>query len=112
MCLLVLLVMLRLLIGTRLHLLIVGLLSITELLCLSQCLFGMILVTLCYMVLVWRVLRAEPMLSCWPNLLFLFVSYNFLFFFLPWVGCVGLGVFGLIEFSHSLSILRCRLKLL
>ena len=36
-------------------------------------------------------LKAEPMLSCWPNQLFLFVSYNFLFSFLPWVGCVGFG---------------------
>ena len=31
------------------------------------------------------------MLFCWPNLLFLFVSYYLLFFFLPGVGCVGLG---------------------
>ena len=38
-----------------------------------------------------RVSRAEPMLSCWHDLLFLFVSYCFIFFFLPWVGCVGLG---------------------
>ena len=33
--------------------------------------------------------NSVSMLSCWPNLLFLFVSYCFLFFFLPWVGCVG-----------------------
>ena len=32
------------------------------------------------------VLRAEPLLSCWPNLLFLFISYYFIFFFLSWVG--------------------------
>ena len=38
----------------------------------------------------WQVSRAEPMLSCWHDLLF-FVSYCFMFFFLPWVGCVGLG---------------------
>ena len=31
------------------------------------------------------------MLSCWPNLLFLFVFYNFIFFFLPWDRCVGWG---------------------
>ena len=43
------------------------------------------------MVFHWPILRAEPILSSWPNLLFLFVSYYFLFFFLPWVGCVGLG---------------------
>ena len=30
---------------------------------------------------------------------FFFVSYCFIFFFLPWVGCVGLGVFGLIKCS-------------
>ena len=35
--------------------------------------------------------RANPMLSCWPNLIFLFVSHYFLFFNLPWVGCLGLG---------------------
>ena len=33
--------------------------------------------------------RANALL--WPNLLFLFVSYYFLFFFLPRVDCVGLG---------------------
>ena len=60
-----------------------------EPLCLSHCLSGTISVTLYLMVWDWRVLRAEPMLSCWPNLLFLFVSNYFLFFFLPWVDCVG-----------------------
>ena len=78
-------------IGTRLRLLSVELLSTVETLCPSQCLFGMILVTVYLMVWDWRVLRAESMLSCWLNLLLLFVSYCFLFFFLPWVGCVGWG---------------------
>ena len=52
-----------------------------------------LIVTLCLMVsLVWDWLfwRAEPMHSCWHDLLFLFVFYNLLFFFLPWVDCVGL----------------------
>ena len=45
----------------------------------------------CLMVWDWRVSAAEPMLSCWHDLLFFFVSYCSIFFFLPWVGCVGLG---------------------
>ena len=65
MCRLVLLVVLWLLIG---------LLSISEALCPSLCLFGTILVTLCLMVWDWRVSRAEPMLSCWHDLLILFLS--------------------------------------
>ena len=44
------------------------------------------------------------MLSCWHDLLFLFISFCFIFFFLPWVGCVGVGVFGLIVFSLSPSL--------
>ena len=76
-------VVLWLLRGTRLFLLAVELLSKVEPLCPSRCLFGTIMVTLCLMVWDLRVLRAEPMLSCWPNLLFLFVSYYFLFLFLP-----------------------------
>ena len=72
------------LIGTRLCFLAVELLSTSEPLRQSQCLFGMILVTLCLMVWNWRVWRsAEPMLSCWPNQLFIFGSYYFLFFFFP-----------------------------
>ena len=59
---------------------------------LSQCLCGTILMTQCLMVCDWRVLRAEPISSYWPNLLFLFVSYYFLFFFLPWESCVVLEV--------------------
>ena len=57
----------------------------------SHCLIGTIVVALFLMVWDWSVLRAEPMLSCWLNLLFLFVSYYFLFFFLPCDGCMGLG---------------------
>ena len=62
-----------------------------ESLCLSRCLFLKILVTLCLMVWDWWVSRAEPILSRWHDLLFLFVAYCFIFFFLPCVGCVGLG---------------------
>ena len=62
-----------LLIGTRLHLLAVELPSTVEPLCPSQCLFRTILVTLYLMVWDWRILRAEPMLSCCPNLVFIFV---------------------------------------
>ena len=91
MCRRVLLVVLWLLIGTRSRLLVVGLLSVAEALYPSLCLFGTILVTLRLMVWDWRVSRAEPMLSCWHDLPFLFVSYCFIFSFLPWVGCVGLG---------------------
>ena len=64
----------------RLCLLIVGLLSIAEALCHYLCLFGTILVTLCLMVWDWRVLRAEPMLSCWHDLLSLFLSPTVLSF--------------------------------
>ena len=49
-----------------------------------------LIVTLCLMVWDWLVLRAEPMLSYWPNLFF-FASYCFIFFSLTWVGCVGLS---------------------
>ena len=75
--------------------------------CPSQCLFGKILVTMCLMVHMWdlRVLRVEPMLSCWPNLLFLFVSY-FLILFLPWFGFVGLR-FSDWQCSHSLMTMHC-----
>ena len=55
------------------------------------CLFGTILVIPCLIVWDWRVSRAEPMLSCWHDLLILFCLLLFYFFFLPWVGCVGLG---------------------
>ena len=98
---LVLLVVLRFLIGTRSRLLVVGLLSITEPLCLSRCLFGTILVTLCLMVFDWRVSRAEPILSCYHDLLFLFCLLLF-YLLLPSMGWLcGVGVFGLIVFSLS-----------
>ena len=90
MCRRLLLVVLWLLISTHLRLLAVELLSTVEPLCPSQCLFETILAALYLMMWDWRILRAEPMLSCWPNLLFIFVS-NYFFFFLPWVGCVWLG---------------------
>ena len=43
------------------------------------------------------------MLSCLPNLIFRFVSYYFLFVFLPWVGRVGLECsdrFSVLTLSH------------
>ena len=102
MCRRVLLVVLWFLIGTRSRLLVVGLLSIAE----ALCLFETILVTLCLMVWDWRVSRAEPILSCWLDLLFLF--YLLLFYlFLPSMGWLcGVGVFGLIECPHSLPALH------
>ena len=67
----------------------------------SRCLFVTILVTLCLMVRDWRVSRAEPMLSCWHDLLFLFCLLLF-YLFLPSMGWLGgVGVFGLIVFSLS-----------
>ena len=82
---------LLLLIGTRSRLRVVGLLSITEALCPSLCLFGTILVTLCLMVWDWRVSRAEPMLSCWHDLFFLFCLLLF-YLFVPSMGWLcGLG---------------------
>ena len=74
-----------LLIGTRLRLLAVEPLSTMEPLCPSQYQSGTILVILYLMVWDWRVLRAEPMLSCWPNLLFLFCLL-LVSLFLPAVG--------------------------
>ena len=59
-------------------------------LCPSQCPHETILMALCLMVWHWRVFSAEPMLSCWTNLLFFCILYYFLFFFLPRAGCVGL----------------------
>ena len=82
MCRRVLLVALWLLIGTRSHLPVVGLLSIAESLCPSRCLFGTILVTMCLMVWDWWDSRAETMLSCWHHLLFLFCLLLF-YLFLP-----------------------------
>ena len=72
MCRRVLLAVLWLLIGTRSRLIVVGLLlSVAEPLCPSRFFFRTILVTLCLIVWDWRVSRAEPMLSCWLDLLFL-----------------------------------------
>ena len=105
---------LLLLIGTHSSLLIEGLLNIVEILCPSRCLFGTILVTLCLMVWDWWVSRAEPMLSCWHDLLFRFCLLLF-YNFLPSIGWLcGLGVFGLIErkITHSLPALHCRLQLI
>ena len=78
-----------------------------RILCPSQRLFRTILVTLCLMLWDLLVVIAILMPSCWHYLLFCFVSNYFLFFTLPWVGCVGGGgVFGLIECSHSLPALH------
>ena len=55
----------------------------------SQCLFGTILVALYLMVWEWLVLRAEPMLSRWPNLLF-FLS-PVIFFFSSFHALVVMG---------------------
>ena len=112
MCRRVLLVLLWLLTGTRSRLLVVGHLSIAEPLCPSPCLFGTILVTLCLMVWDWWASRAEPMLSCWHDLLFLFCLLLF-YLFLPSIRWLcGVGVFGLIECSHSFPALHSGLHLL
>ena len=110
MCRRVLLVVLWLLIGTRSRLLVVGHLSIAEALCPSLCLFGTILVTLCLVVCDWLVSRAESMLSCWHDLLFLFCLLLF-YLFLPSMGWLcGVGVLGLIECPHSLPALHSGLQ--
>ena len=101
MCRRVLLVVLWLLIGTRSCLLVVGLLSIAEALCPSLYLFGTILVTLCLMVWDLRVSRAEPMLSCWHDLLFLVCLLLFYLFLSSMGWLCGVGVFGLIKCPHS-----------
>ena len=62
------------------------------------------LVTLCLMVWDWRVSRAAPMLSCWHDLLFLFVSYCFIFFFLPWLVVWGWPLWTDRVFSLSLGL--------
>ena len=72
--------------------------------------FGTILVTLCFMVWGWWASRAEPMLSCCRDLLFLFCLLLF-YLFLPAMGWLcGVGVFGLIECSHSLPALHSGLQ--
>ena len=101
-----------LLIGTRSLLLIVILLSSAEPLCPSRCLFGTILVTLCLMVWDWRVSRAEPMLSCRHDLIYLF-SLLLFYLFLPFIGWLcGVMVFVLIECSHSLPALHSGLQII
>ena len=93
-------------------LLVVGLLSIAEPLCPSRCLFGTILVTLCLMMWDWRVSRAEPMLSCWHDLLLLWCLLLF-YLLLPSMGWLcGVGVFGLIECPHSLPALHSGLQII
>ena len=100
MCRHILLVVLWLLVGTRSRLFVVGLLSNAEALCPSLCLFGTILEILCLMVWDWWVSRAELMLSCCHDMLFLFCLL--LFYLLPSMGWLcGVGVFGLIECCHS-----------
>ena len=112
MCRRVLLVVLWLLIGTRSRLLVVGLLSIAEAFCPSLCLFGTILVTLCLMVWDWRVARAEKILSCWHDLLFLFCLLLF-YLLLPSMGSLcGVGVFGQMECPHSLPALHSGLQII
>ena len=102
-----------LLIGTRSRLFVVGLLSIAEALCPSRCLFGTILVTLCLMVWDWQVSRAEPMLSCWHDLLFLFcLLIFFLLLLLSMAWLCGVGVFGLIKCYHSLPALHNGLQII
>ena len=52
------------------------------------------------------------MLSCWHDLLFLFCLLLF-YLFLPSMGWLcGVGVFGLIECSHSLPALHSGLQLI
>ena len=69
-----------------------------------------LIVTLCLIVQDWRVSRAEPMLSCWHDLLFLFCLLLF-YLFLPSMGqFCGVGVFGLIECLHSLPALHSGLQ--
>ena len=73
---------------------------------------AMILVTLCLMVWDWRVSRAEPMLSCRHDLLFIFWLLLF-YLFLPSMGWLcGVGVFELIECSHSLPALHSWLQMI
>ena len=110
MCRRVLLVVLWLLIGTRL--LVVGLLSIPESLCPSQCLFGTILVTHVFdgVGLAGFKRRANAFLLAWSALSLLL---HLFYLFLPSMGWLcGVGVFGLIECSHSHPTLHCGLQLI
>ena len=70
----------------------------------SRCPFGTILVTLCLIAWDWPVSRAEPMLSCWNDLLFLFCLLLF-YLLLPSMGWLcGVGVFELIECSQPCTV--------
>ena len=67
---------------------------------------------MCLMVRDWRVSRAEPMLSCWHDLLFFWCLLLF-YLLLPSIGWLcGVGVFGLIGCSHSLPALHSELKII
>ena len=56
--------------------------------------------------------RAEPMLSCWHDLLFIFRLLLF-YLFLPSIGWLcGVGVFGVIKCYHSLPALRSGLQII
>ena len=107
MCRRVLLVVLWLRIGTRLRLLAVELLSIAGPLCPSQCLFETILVIQC-LEWHWWVFRAEPMLLCWPDLLYLVLSPT-IFSFSSFHGLVlwgwGIRIDRVCSLSPSLSLL-------
>ena len=69
MCRCVLLSVLWLLIGIRLRLLAVELLNTAGTLYHTQCCYGTVLVTLCFMVWDWQVLRARQMFIYWTKLL-------------------------------------------
>ena len=71
---------------------------------------GTILVTLLLMVWDWQVSRAEPMLSSWHDLLFIFCLLLFYLFLPSMCWLCGVGVFGLIECSHSLPALHSWLQ--
>ena len=57
------------------------------------------------------VLRAEPMVSCWHDLLFFFILLFYIFLTsMGWL--CGAGIFGLIECSHSFPALHRGLQLI
>ena len=67
---------------------------------------------LCLMVWDWRVSRAEPMLSCWHNLFFLFRLLLFYLLLTSMGWLCGVGVFRLIECSHSFRALHSGLQII
>ena len=79
---------------------------------LSVSLWNDLIVTLCLIVWDWLVSRAEPMLSCWHDLLFLKCLLLFYLLLLSMGWLCGVGVFGLIECSHSLQALRSGLQII